>query len=168
MVGRNTAPERPDGSVEPIPTWEFRRQAIVSIQALLRVVRAAMGAFGDDIQGIVILLAVASASVDASLRDAELTLNPPIGAMPLRHYRAVSRRAIAASTGLPRETVRRKIAMLIDQGLLVADGSRVRIPPGLLDEPRINEFAQTLLQEFIRTGERLERMSSPGEPDGDE
>jgi hypothetical protein len=163
MVGHNIV--QAGGAEAALLTWEFRRQTIISVQSLLRVLRSAMGAFGDDLEAIVILLSVASASVDASLRDVELTLNPPRGVMPLRYFRAISRRAIAASTGLPRETVRRKIAALIDQGLLVADGARVRIPPGLLDEPRIFEFAQVLLLEFTRTGKRLQRMGAPAEPD---
>ena len=70
-----------------------------------------------------------------------------------------SRRAIAASTGLPRETVRRKIAALIETGDLQEDGSHVRIRQGLLDDERHLDFARVLLQEFARTSVQLGRIA---------
>ena len=143
----------------PIP-WSFRVKTVLGLQSVLRVMRAAKAAFGDDVEAIIIFMAVTCASVDAAMRDRELRLNPPVGPMPLNFYRLVSRRAIAASTGFPRETVRRKIAALIERDLLVADGVRVRIRRGLLDDDPVNlRFAQTVVREFTRTGERLQRIS---------
>lgn len=144
----------------PIP-WDFRRKTIASSQALLRIMHKAVSTYGGDMDSVVIYLAVCCANVGGALRDVELAANPPPpGPMPQGLYRAVSRRAIAASTGLPRETVRRKIAVFIERGELVAEAGGVRIPDGLLEDRRNFEFAQTLIQEFTRTGARLASLAA--------
>lgn len=141
--------------------WSFRRQTIASCQGLLRIMHEATVVYGGDIEAFLIYLAISSASVDAALRDTELAANPPPpGPMSEHHFRAVSRRAVAASTGLPRETVRRKIAAFIEQGDLIAEGSGVRIPTGLLEEARHFAFAKVLIQEFARTGAQLTRLKA--------
>lgn len=145
----------------PQVAWEFRRKTIASSEALLRILHEASDTYGPDLDAFVIYLAVTCASVGGALGDRELAENPPPpGQMPERYYRAVSRRAIAASTGLPRETVRRKIAAFVKQGILTLDGAGVRIPAGVLEEPRNFAFAQTLVHEFTRTGANLARMSA--------
>lgn len=81
--------------------------------------------FDGDLDCMVIL-AVAGDRVlkDPSLREwsyRDLLVKPQIDArIPL-----TNRKSIADSTGIPRETVRRKVAMLIDRGWLVEqpDGS---------------------------------------------
>jgi hypothetical protein len=139
-------------------TWDFRRRTNVSSEALLRILHGAVTTFDGDLETFVIYLSVTCASVGAALRNAELLSNPPPGRLGAQHYRAVSRRAIAASTGLPRETVRRKIAALIERGALIAQGSYVRIPQGVLEEPQNREFAQMMTMEFSRAAAQLARI----------
>lgn len=146
--------------------WEFRRQAIVCSEALLRILRQALATHGDDLETTVIYLAIACGSASGVLRDPRLSAAPPPpGRLPPEQYGSVSRRQIAASTGLPRETVRRKIAALLERGDLVAVGSRLRVRPGLLEDSRNAAFAQTLLREFARAGAQLGVPSGPGRPD---
>ena len=144
-------------SHSPAPvTWEFRRQAIVCSEALLRILRQALATHGDDLESTVIYLAVACGATSGLLRDPGLVAAPPPpGRLPQDIYGSVSRRQIAASTGLPRETVRRKIAALLERGDLVATGARVGIRPGLLEDARNAAFAQTLLREFARAGAQV-------------
>jgi hypothetical protein len=131
--------------------WEFRRQTIICSEALLRILRAALATNGDDLETTVIHLAVACGSASGALRNASLTAAPP-GRIAPEHYGGVSRRQIALSTGLPRETVRRKIAVLLARGDLVPEGARVRVRSGALEDVRNFEFARTLLREFGRAG----------------
>jgi hypothetical protein len=140
----------------PIP-WDFRWRTVVCSEALLRIFNAALDLFGDDLESTLIYLCVCCACVSGALRDPALIIEPPpSGLMPPEYYRPVSRRAIAASTGLPRETVRRKIAALVARGDLIATQGGVRIRYGLLDEdPRSFRFAEVLIREFSRTGPRL-------------
>jgi hypothetical protein len=144
-------------------TWELRRRTYVCCESVLRIMHDAVGLYRADLEAFVIFLAVTCASFGGAFRDSELMSNPPPPGRRLgaQHYRAVSRRAIAASTGLPRETVRRKIASFIDEGLLIAHGSYVRIPPDLLENDRLREFARMMAAEFTRTAAQLERISSP-------
>jgi hypothetical protein len=150
------APVRPP----PHPVeWAFRRQTLASTQSFLRILNAAVQSYGPDLEGLVVYLAVTCASVERALRDAQLAAEPPPpGPMPQRHYRPISRRAIAASTGLPRETVRRKIAAYLARGDLVTDGVGVRIPQGLLENPRHFDFARQIVQEVLRAAEQIERI----------
>ena len=144
-------------------TWELRRRTLICCESILRIMHDAVGLYRGDLEAFIIFLAVTAASVGGAHRDAELLHNPPPPGRRLgaQYFRAVSRRAIAASTGLPRETVRRKIATFIDEGLLVAQGSYVRIPPDVLEHPRNLEFARMLAAEFSRTAAQLERIPPP-------
>lgn len=150
--------------------WEFRRQTIICSEALLRILRAALAANGDDLETTVIYLAVACGSASGAIRNASLAAAPPgPGRIAPQHYGGVSRRQIALSTGLPRETVRRKIAALLARGDLVPEGARVRVRAGALEDARNAEFARTLLKEFGRAGAQAQAPApgDPGEPRSD-
>jgi DNA-binding transcriptional ArsR family regulator len=70
----------------------------------------------------------------------------------------MSRSAIAAATGLPRETVRRHVAQLIERGLLMEDPrGGVTIVPGAIQDRGYEPLLEKLLTEFARTGEALLR-----------
>ena len=141
----------------PPVAWEFRQQTLICTEGLLRMLHAALDSYDDDLESTVIYLAVCCASVGGGLRNLKLSTNPPApGPMDPRHFRLVSRRAIAASTGLPRETVRRKIAAFVERGDLIAEGRGVRIRHGLLEDPRNREFALAMIREFSRVGGQLQ------------
>jgi len=70
----------------------------------------------------------------------------------------MSRSAIAAATGLPRETVRRHVGHLVDQGLLIEDQrGGVTIVPGAIRDRGYEPLLEKLLTEFGRAGEALLR-----------
>lgn len=139
-------------------TWNLRRRALVASESLLRIVHKAVELYDGDLEDFVIFLAVLCASVGAVVRDADLAASPPKGRVPVRYYRGVSRRAIAASTGLPRETVRRRIASFIERGVLIEQGAYVRVPQGLLEQSDHRQFAQAIVQEFTRASAQIARF----------
>jgi hypothetical protein len=143
--------------------WDFRRRFVVAIEALLRILHNAVQTYEWDFDDFVIYFAVVSASIGAAARDVDLAASPPKGSMPARYYRGVSRRAIAASTGLPRETVRRRIASFVEHGLLIEQGAYVRAPQGLLERADHRAFAGRLIQEFQRTASQLSRLAEEAE-----
>ena len=71
----------------------------------------------------------------------------------------MSRSAIAAATGLPRETVRRHVLGLIEQGLFVDDPrGGVTITPGAIQDRGFEPLLESLLTEFARTADALLRI----------
>ncbi|HEX4696011.1 helix-turn-helix domain-containing protein [Sphingomonas sp.] len=70
----------------------------------------------------------------------------------------MSRSAIAAATGLPRETVRRHIAQLIERGVLIEDPrGGVTIVPGAIQDRGYEPLLEKLLTEFARAADVLLR-----------
>lgn len=70
----------------------------------------------------------------------------------------MSRSAIAATTGLPRETVRRHIAQMIASGMLVEDPrGGVTVVPGAIRDRALEPLLEPMLTEFARTAETLLR-----------
>jgi len=141
-----------------LPSWDFRRRTITASEALLRILNKAVSTYGSDLDIFVVFLTVTCASTSSAVRNAELAAEPPAGHVPVGYYRGISRRAIAASTGLPRETVRRKIAALIERGDVVEHGAYVRIRQGLLEQEHHLGFARTMIHEFVRGAAELSRI----------
>lgn len=143
----------------------FRMQAFAVAEAFLRIVRSAAQHYGD-VDTATVYLAVVTAGLAGAVRDPEVVRRyggeTPV---PLVYHRPVSRRAIAESTGLARETARRRLARLVEQGRLTEDdrgGLRGRY--NLLAEPENLAFARELMLEFQRTAERLERLGPAPKP----
>ena len=72
----------------------------------------------------------------------------------------ISRRAIAESTGIPRENVRRIIKELIDEGKIIetTDGS-VRQPAGFMEAPGMVEAVVNLVNGLVRTIQLIINMN---------
>ena len=151
-------------------------KTVYACLSLLRVMHEAVRCYEGDLEGFVIYVSVACASTSGALRAPQF-LAQPLEAPPLAdiHHRPVSRRAIAASTGLPRETVRRKIAQLVQRGLLVEERRGVRTRSGVLEERLNVEFAAALIREIQRGAADLakidrnfeERFRLRDRPDGE-
>lgn len=150
-------PGAPHGGVTP----EIRKKAIPACEILLRLMRAVTATQREDLADLetsVIYIAVACASGSGALRDPAVRERLDAGEpMPAEVRQPVSRRAIAESTGLPRETVRRKIAVLIEKGFLVETGGGVCTPPDPLNQHRNLEFVRELIHELERAPARLAR-----------
>lgn len=106
----------------------LRAQSFASVELLLDLVYVAR-AIGDiDLDSVLIYYCVSEATMRPLVLDPDTS--PEIMAMPLPPDQlrgSISRLLVADRVGLPRETVRRKIASLIASGLLVEDDEgRVR------------------------------------------
>ncbi len=70
----------------------------------------------------------------------------------------MSRSAIAAATALPRETVRRHVAQMIEAGLLIEDPrGGVTITPGAIQDRGFEPLLESLATEFARSCEAMLR-----------
>jgi hypothetical protein len=94
---------------------------------LLDVLGAARSAFDGDIEKAVVLLEVAVRTMqDPSLShlDLETVLSGTIENYPSL---STNMRSIADSSGIPKETVRRKVAALVQEGLILREGNNLSL-----------------------------------------
>ena len=136
----------------------LRLKGIIVCDGLLRLCRLASDNFGNDLDRFVVYLAVISAGASHFQRDPKLR-SRYAGEEPLPDdlRLGISRRAIADSVGLPRETVRRKIAGLIAEGHVVEEGGLVKARGPVVEQGRNQEFLIAALKEFARTADDLRR-----------
>lgn len=116
-----------------------RTLGIYSIEYLLRTLRNLGPLFDFDYERMIITLSV-------SMGNVQHLMNPPeqlapfediTAIIPAEIQRPVTRLAITRATGLPRETVRRKVAALVESGFLIKDErGGVRLRPGALTDPK--------------------------------
>jgi hypothetical protein len=103
---------------------------------------------------------IGAAGVEPGMRDAAFrarhrTFDSVIG---VEGQRAVNATSIASTTGIPRETVRRKLKRLLELGFIVEKGrSRYVLTPGMLQQPaRQAAFARGIQQTVQFMNECLE------------
>jgi hypothetical protein len=79
--------------------------------------------------------------------------------LPDEHVRYISRRALAAATGLSRETVRRMVIELLEEGLL-SEGPRggLAAKAGLLAQPHVTRGLAALVTEYCAIANRMLRL----------
>ena len=143
---------------QPVTGGE-RARALVAVEVLLRLVRHARDCFpDDDLETVIVYLTVVCASVGAHVRDPELLASLGENDLPEQFIRPTSGRAIAESTGLPRESVRRRIDALVARGWLVRDGRGVRSVEGTMHVGKNRAFSQALIQELSAAPGKLARF----------
>lgn len=137
-----------------------RAMAVAGVESFLRLLRHARDCFPqDDLETVAVYLTVAAASAGHALRNHALLVELAGGPLPDELQKPTSGRAIAAATGLPRETVRRKLNALVAEGRLVRENGSVRIPTDTLNRDNNRTFAARLVQELVGVSGRLERFS---------
>jgi hypothetical protein len=134
-------------------------RALIAAESLLRILRLAIDVHEGDLESFAVYLAVITAGSGRLLRDPELQALYGDGEpFPAEARAGISRRAIADSLGLPRETVRRKIARLIERDrIFERDGLIAAHPPGIADRPEAREYTDGMIREFERAGALLQR-----------
>lgn len=123
--------------------------------------RAQIRLFGAalDCETTMILMAIVAIGAEKLVRTGDLVefenLSVP---MDFRLLRRCNLSSIAATTGLNREMVRRRVGKLEKQAIIVRepDGG-VRIADGILQEPEIRESVQSQLLSIAATVDRLRR-----------
>jgi hypothetical protein len=110
--------------------------------------------FEDDIDLAIIAEAVAMAAIDPRMRDPDFmrdfrSVDTVVG---IEKQRGVNALSIAAATGIPRETTRRKIKRLLVLGVLAEIGrGKYVLKPGYLQSPA----TRTLFEELTRASVRF-------------
>jgi hypothetical protein len=124
---------------------------------MLDLLRTYSKALALDAESIWILLYVTQQSMQPFLLDpdqARAWSAAPVVADEVRGW--VSRRAVAEGTGLPRETVRRKMAALCRDGLLVEDEfGRIRVRGDGWEADYLQDFADQISTAVDRYERRL-------------
>ena len=133
----------------------LRLKAAIAVQGVLRLFRLAVDYFDGDLESVVVYLAIVSANANRFTRGPERARYADAVYPPVEARLPVSRRAVAASVGLPRETVRRKSAELIDKGHVVqVRGGLLAVSP-VLEHGRNREFALEALKVFERVANEV-------------
>ena len=153
---------------EPLPRGVQAANGLVFLEGMLRIMRAAGDTYGHDYEAILIYWSVVVVSVGRLVRADDQTRLIESNAQPLPEdeHHAISARAIAEATGLPRETVRRKIAALVADGHLAQDSRGVHTRPGLLDQRNNAQFVSLATREIKRMAHAMEHMLQVSERNG--
>jgi biotin operon repressor len=128
---------------------------------LQRFERERRAVYFGDLDLAVIAEVIGTAGIEPRMRDAEFiaefaNLETVVG---VEGQRAVSASSIARASGIPRETVRRKIKQLLELGFVVEkEPSRYVLMPGVLQEPhRQAAFARSIDQVIRFMNELLDK-----------
>jgi hypothetical protein len=120
---------------------------------LQRVYRLMCEPFDGDFDLAIIAAAVAISGIESSMRDPAFRerfsdLDTIVGIFRQRGVNALS---MAESTGVPRETARRKIKQLVEMGFLVrrSHGDYV-LKPGVVQASPYREMLEKLAAETVR------------------
>lgn len=138
----------------------FRASTYAMVNCFVNQQRLWMKTLKMDPATLLVYMIVALASVQRFTRQPEIPEDMK-GSEPLPQdlVGTISRRAVAAASGMPRETVRRIINELLESGRLIKSGrNAVRVVPdtarveGFLDVPAL------LLVDIVRMTDELQRV----------
>ena len=136
-----------------------RAKAVTALEVVLRILRKAVDCFpDDDLETILVFLTVAAASSASHLRDPALLASLDGSPLPDHLHKPISGRAVAHSTGLPRETVRRRIDALVASGRLTREARGVRTSTGVISRNQNLEFARFVINELNNAPARMSRF----------
>ena len=107
-----------------------------------------------------IALAIVAISSERMLREAlEPNLKNLSVPMPAEAFGICNVSSIATATGLNRETARRKVDEMVQQGVVAKNGQRITLAPGFTQQPEVIEMVKAQLDvlrmatnELIREG----------------
>lgn len=152
--------------IDPATTDEESRLALVALSALtmrqMEVWRQAIGAVlgkSPDHDEIMIIGGVLTTSAEKLLRmklpNQFHHLESPL---PYELLTKCNHASIAATTGINRETVRRKVRRLQQKGILIREDKSLRLAHGILQLPVSREAVHIQLQALQRTISQLMRI----------
>jgi hypothetical protein len=120
---------------------------------LARADRLRRAQYDEDIDLAVLAEAIGVAAIDPSMRDRHFRENfPSIDKVAgVRRQRPVNALSIATTTGIPRETTRRKIKKLLEMGVLAGMGrGKYVLAPGYLQSAPQRRLLGALTREAMR------------------
>ena len=112
---------------------------------MIRTALPVVAAFDNDYEAALIFLVITTHNtqnlmLNQNTRRSYASLADDV---PLELMDPISRQAIARSTNLPRETVRRKVARLIERGFVAEVAKGLIVPPSVKDIPLYRETVAT-------------------------
>ena len=135
---------------------------------LHRVERERRQLYYGDLDLALVAEVIGTAGVEPGMRDAAFRQKHKdfASAIPVEEQRSMNASSIAVATGMPRETVRRKIRKLLELGFIVEkEPARYVLRPGILLAPeRQAAFARTIDQTVRFINELLENGVVRWEP----
>lgn len=145
-----------------IPT-DLRPRVYASLELILDVLHAARSFTNIDLESLTIYLCVAEATMRPVISDPEFVKSIAREEVAPEEVRgSITMLLVADRLGMPRETVRRKVKKLIDQGLLYEDAKgRVRSTPNFAD-PRVEESVRAIQAAVDRYRDRLVELGAAG------
>jgi len=139
-----------------------RVKALRAVEILLRIQRLALDHFpGDDLETICVFLTVAAGSLAPAHRSDEAQRLMAAGPLPPNWFRPISGRAVAASCGLARETVRRRLEHLTTVGQIDRVQGGYRLAKDTLSRGQNLIFVRALIHELDSAHRILERSDPP-------
>lgn len=141
-------------------TWRVAMFAISNMVLSMHRTMSSDGALGPT--EILIYVTIATANVQKLMRERTIPESlAGTAILPREWVVPISRNAIAESSGLPRETVRRNVAKMIAAGLLIEDErGGVTGAPGMIQTRGLEPMLEAMLADFIRASERLIRIGA--------
>lgn len=113
--------------------------------------------FGDA-DTAAIALAIVAITSERLLRD---ELNPTLKnlavPMPIEDFGSCNISSIATASGFNRETARRKVERLVQNGMVVREGAAIRLAPGFTQQPGVLNWVTTQLDELRKVTNELLR-----------
>jgi hypothetical protein len=152
--------------VNPTATSMKSRVALIHLLNLnLRIMESWRNAqaklFGAalDIESTMILMAIVAIGAEKLARTGDLKQFEDLAVpMDFRLLGKCNLSSIAATTGLNREMVRRKVGALEKQGIVAREPEgNVRMAAGILQQPEVRESVNKQLRSIAATVDRLEK-----------
>ena len=127
---------------------------------LLEVFGAARSAFDGDVERAVVLLEIAVRTLQDP-RLANIDLKTVLSG-EIERYPSLSTnmRSIADSSGIPKETVRRKVAALMADGLVLREGNNLSLSPKA--SPVFTPLREAILKLAARNYETIAALQDSG------
>jgi len=138
---------------------DLRPKAYASLELLLDVIHSTRSLVPADLESVAIYLCVSEATMRPVMADpARVHEISTTDRAPEEWRGSITMLQVADRLDMPRETVRRKVKLLIEKGLLYADDKgRIRSTPNL-DSPAAALAIEEIHDAVRRYRERLEKF----------
>jgi hypothetical protein len=135
-------PVLPAPAPSPVREHPYSRAvAHFVVEFILRSAETIAGIYDHDYETAILFMTISNRNSEKVMADPKLRerYGSYASTIPPEHALLISRMALARATGLPRETVRRKVAKLIEKGWVV------ELPGGLRARPDLNRSDQYMV-----------------------
>ncbi|MBS0472245.1 MAG: hypothetical protein JSR60_14330 [Proteobacteria bacterium] len=126
-------PEMPDPGPSARDHPHSRAIAHFITEFILRCAHTISGAFQNDYEAAILFLTISNRNSEKVMSDPALRqrYGSYTATIPDEHVLLINRMALARATGLPRETVRRKVGRLVEKGWVIEQAGGLRIRPDI-------------------------------------